>query len=163
MQNVVEIGGGAQPRYCRKFGNGVNLDVRKIDDWVDIIADFEKPFPLDSDKYDFVYSQYVIEHISWRRVEQFISELYRITAKNGHVMILAPNLREQCKILANKEEWTMRELQMVFGDQDYQQNAHRSSMSPELTKQLFTKVGFNNVITYAHPYTPTDMCIEAFK
>ena len=162
-QNVIELGGGGQPRYCKKFGNGVNLDVRKIDDFVDIVADFEKPFPVDSLAYDFVYCQYVIEHISWRNIEQFISEVYRITAKDGHVMILAPNMREQCKILANKKEWSMRDLQMVFGDQDYQQNAHRSSMSPEMAESLFRKAGFSKVIVYPHPYTPTDFILEAFK
>lgn len=52
---VIEIGGGDKPTYCKKYGNGVNVDVRPMET-VDVVCDIEKPLPLPSNEYDMVYS-----------------------------------------------------------------------------------------------------------
>jgi len=62
---IIELGGGTRP-YFRP-----NLDVRKAEN-VDIVADFNEPLPIENEEYDGVFSSYCIEHISWRKVKQFL-------------------------------------------------------------------------------------------
>ena len=152
---AVELGGGNNPVYRP------NCDVRSLPN-VDMVVDFEKPIPLPSDEYDFVYSSYVIEHVSWRNLPQFVKEIYRILKVGGIAQIITANLLEQAKVLVNKEKWSLNDLCMVFGDLDYPENSHKSSMSPEMATRLFNEAGFRSVIVYAHP-CPTDMILEAVK
>ena len=161
MNNVIELGGGNCPVYSRKLGNGLNLDCR-VGENVDIVTDFEKPLPLPDNEYDLVYSSYAIEHVSWHNLQQFIREIHRILAPRGKALIITANLLEQAKVLVNKEKWELNDLCMVFGNLDYPENSHKSSMSPELATRLFREAGFSRVIVYAHP-CPTDMIIEAIK
>lgn len=159
---VAELGGGASPHYCRKYGNGVNVDIRPMDT-VDIVADFEKPLPLGSEEYELVYSCFAIEHISWRKIPQFISEAYRILKPNGRAIIITANLLEQAKLLVSKATWNLNDLCMIFGDLDYPENSHKSSMSPELATRLFEEAGFRTVSVHPLPTCATDMIIEAIK
>lgn len=153
---VVELGGGENPRYRP------NVDIRRLPT-VDVIADFEKPLPLPSDEFDLVYSAYTIEHISWRRVKQFISEIYRILKPGGRAEIITANLLEQCRLIANSREWDEKFSCMIFGDQDYPENVHKCGFSPEYAARLFREAGFSRVEVKPHPNCSTDMIIIAYK
>lgn len=130
---------------------------------MDIVADLEKPLPLPNDEYDMVYSQFAIEHISWRNLKQFIGEVHRILNQGGRAVIVTANLMEQARVLVQKQEWDINDLCMVFGDQNYPENTHRSSMSPELARRLFKEAGFSTVNIVPLPNCQTDMVIEAYK
>jgi len=74
---LVELGGGACPLVRP------NVDVRPCQDaqgnsTVDIVADFEKPLPLETEKYDGVFSQFCLEHISYPKIPSVPSEAFRI-------------------------------------------------------------------------------------
>lgn len=159
---IVELGGGANPLYSKAKGNGINVDCRSLLT-VDVVADFEKRLPLSDNEYGYVYSSYCIEHISWRNLKQFISEIYRILKPNGKALIITANLLAQAKVLVSKENWDLNDLCMIFGDLNYPENSHKSSMSPELATRLFKEAGFRNVMVYQHPNCVTDMIIEAVK
>lgn len=155
---IIELGCGDKPR----FKNSVKADTRSLPN-IDIVADFNKPLPIDSDKYDQVYCEYAIEHITWRNLQQFINEIYRILKPGGKTETITANLRQQAYILYTKTEWNDNDLCMIFGDNDYQENTHRSGFSPESAIYRFKKAGFSQVNVIKHPACDTDMIISAIK
>jgi predicted SAM-dependent methyltransferase len=161
MSKVLELGGGDNPRFSKRIGNGINVDVRASPQ-VDLLADFNKPLPFPSEEFDLVYSQFVIEHISWRNVQQFINELYRVLKADGKAVIITANLYEQCK-KAISEEWTQNTSCMIFGDLDYPENSHKCGFSPSYVEKLFKNAGFKSVAVQSLYSCATDMEIEATK
>lgn len=143
---VIELGGGNRPIFHP------NADVRKLPG-VDIVIDFNNlPYlELKSNEYDLVYSSYLMEHVSWRKVKEFINEIYRILKPNGKVQIITANLYEQCKIIANNKEWDDNFSTMIFGDLDYPENSHKCGFSPDYARKLFKEVGFRHVDIIPHP------------
>lgn len=159
-QKIIEIGGGNNPQFRP------NLDIRS-GPTVDIIADLNKKFPLDDCSYDGVYSAYLLEHISWRKVKEFIREVNRILKPGGIAFLITANLQQQCKVLATKQDWTESDICMLFGDQNYddmwQANAHYCGFSPKSAIEIFTNEGFVDILVRPHPNCETDMIIIAKK
>ena len=155
--NTVELGGGQVPRFHP------NVDCRKVEN-VDIMADFERPLPLASEGFDAVYSAFAMEHVSWRNVQQFVNEIYRVLKSSGRATVITSNLRAQCLYLLKKEVWGLPEVETIFGSQEYPENSHKSSMSPECAERLFRDAGFNKVkVVTQVGICGTDMLIEAEK
>lgn len=160
-QAILEVGGGERPQFRP------NMDIRP-GPAVDIVHDLNEPFPQPDNTYDGVFSMYLIEHISWRKVRQFISETCRVIKPGGGVIIITANLLEQCRTLVNLQEWTDKYVCMLFGDQNYvgkdwTANAHHCGFSPEFAIRLFKEAGFLDVVVNPHPNCNTDMVIEARK
>lgn len=154
---IIEIGGGNNPLYRP------NVDIRKLDN-VDIVANIEEGLPTIQDNYtDGLYMSYMIEHVSWRKISNFLTECYRILKPNGTLFIITANLLEQAKVLVNKEKWEENDICMIFGDQDYPDNTHKCGFSPNYIKQILTNMGFRNVEIEAYPHTITDMIVRAIK
>jgi len=119
---------------------------------------------LESNFYDGIFSRYALEHISWRNIEQFIAEIYRITKDNGKAVVITSNLFEQCKSVI--EEGVNKDtVERIFGSQEFPDHAgaHKMGFSPEYATELFKKAGFNYVKLYSHPVSKTDMILEAYK
>lgn len=152
----LELGGGSIP-VLRP-----NLDSRKIEN-VDIVADLESPLPIATESLDTVYSQFAMEHLSWRKVVQFIGEIYRILKPSGKATIVTSDLRAQLLYILKKQKWTLAEMETIFGSQDYPENTHKSSLSMELAEELFKSAGFNKVKVSQVGVCATDMQIEAEK
>lgn len=153
--SIIELGGGEKPSFRP------NLDRRKNPN-VDIVADLESPLPLKSEEFDLVYCQYAIEHISWRCLKRYIAEIHRILKPNGKAAIITANLFEQCKKAIN-EEWTENTSCMIFGDQNYGENAHKCGFSPEYAVKLFRDAGFVYIKVAPLSFCATDMLIEVTK
>lgn len=159
---MIELGGGANPRICNKLGNGINVDTRSLPT-VDLVADFEKPLPLPSNEFDYVYSAYVLEHISWRNLRQFVKEVWRILTTTGMAKFVTANLQEQCrKVLACPLSFEDTSC-LIFGGQDYEANTHRCGFSPEQVVRLFQEAGFIGILVSPLKECNTDMVIEAWK
>lgn len=154
--NVIELGGGTKP-YFRP-----NLDVRAAEN-VDIVADFNKPLPIEDNQYDGIFSSFCIEHISWRKVFSFLKECYRIVKPGNKVVFLTANTEEQIKHVQNHDEWEDECSKIIFGDQDYDENTHRNSLCPKYAIKLCVDAGFENVIIFPFGDLKTDMIIEATK
>ena len=153
---IIELGGGNFPQFHP------NIDCRKVDN-VDIVADFEKLLPLPSDEYDLVVSKFVIEHISWRNVRQFVQEIHRILKLNGQAILITANLLEQAKQIASKPMWDGSESNLIFGGQDHEGNFHKCGFSPEYAIRLFKEAGFGKVEVAPLPDCATDMIVRAIK
>lgn len=156
---VIELGGGTLPLFRP------NVDVR----WgpaTDFTADFGKPLPIATEEWDGVFSKYAMEHISWRDVRGFISEVHRILKPNGIAVMVIPNLLEQARKLVevgDAGKWDDRWVCMIFGDLDYPENGHKCGFSPEFAGRLFRAAGFSRVVIVPHGEIGTDMIVEAQK
>jgi ubiquinone/menaquinone biosynthesis C-methylase UbiE len=159
---ILELGGGAAPQFHP------NVDVRYCVDGagaptVDFTADFGEPMPITSDEWDVVYSRYAIEHISWRRIGVFVSEVFRILEPGGSAVIITANAEAQMRWALARNDWNEAISQCVGGDQDYPDNSHKVFLSPAWAARLFREAGFSRVIVYPHGEFGTDMVIEARK
>lgn len=155
-KNVIELGGGDNP-YFRP-----NVDVRS-GPTVDVVADFNQPLPLTDNTYDGVFSCYCIEHLSWRKVKLFISEVFRILRENGKAVFVTANTKRQMEWVLNQEEWNDDSSSIIFGDQNYDENTHRNSLCPVYAIKLMREAGFENVLVLPHGALGTDMIIEVTK
>jgi len=166
---VLEIGGGQKPIFHP------NMDLLDVPE-VDIVYNLEKfPYPFKDEEFDGVVGLYVIEHISWRKFDQFLREIYRILKREGTAIFLTANLYEQCKKVL-KEGVNKGTVEMIFGSQEFPNHAgvHKMGFSPEYAQELFSKASFEvkvispmpdvyykNIPLY--PACETDMVIEATK
>lgn len=160
-QRIVEFGGGENALFHP------NVDIRP-GFGVEVVADLNQRLPLEDNKWDGAFSRYQIEHISWRKVRGFISEVYRILAPGASAVFITANLLEQAKILTELPAFEDRWICMVFGDQNYEgddwtANAHFCGFSPEFAGRLFKEAGFETVTILPLPVWRGDMIIEAKK
>lgn len=161
LVKIIELGGGAMPQFQP------NVDVRQCFDadgrpTVAFTADFDKPLPITSDEWDIVFSRYAIEHITWRAIGGFVSEIHRILKPGGTAVIVTANAAAQMR-WALKQDWDERISQCLGGDQDYSDNTHKVFFNPAWAARLFRERGFSRVIVYPHGEIGTDMVIEALK
>lgn len=167
-QSVIELGGGENPlirpnvdcRYCQD-ANGNQT--------VDFTANFEEPLPITSDEWDAVFSRYVIEHISYRKVPQFLSEVFRIIKPGGKVVFVTANTPAQIEwIMSHPEGWDERNFfdsasGLLFGDQTYAENAHKNFMSFDSIRTLMEQAGFIEIKITKYGERDTDMVVQAVK
>lgn len=159
---IIELGGGAIPEFHP------NVDVRYCFDaagnpTVDFTADFGQPLPISSDEWDVVFSRYAIEHISWRLVGGFVSEMFRILKPGGSAIIITANAEAQMRWALARPEWNELVSQCLCGDLDYPDNSHKTFFNPTWAARLFREAGFSRVLVYPHGTLGTDMVIEAVK
>lgn len=160
---VLELGGGDNAIFPE------NVDMRP-ESKVTLVTDLNEPLPIESESYDGVFSQYFLEHVSWRRISSLVSEIHRVLKPNGISCNITANLLEQCKLAIEwfdeGKGWEVS--QMLFGDQNYEGgdwvfNAHHNGFSPAYAIKLFREAGFHEVTIFEHPNCKTDLIIQAQK
>ena len=57
-----------------------------------VYLDVRKPFPLDNALFDYVYSEHLIEHLSWSDGGRMLLECYRVLKPGGIIRIATPDL-----------------------------------------------------------------------
>lgn len=168
QKKVIELGGGARPLYRP------NCDIRFTGDehgnqTVDFTADFNEPLPIADQDFDGVFTQYCIEHLSWRKVFNFVKEIYRILRPGGKVIIITANTEYQIQwIKDHPEGWDGKNAFesfscILFGDQDYPENTHRNYLSFALMEVMLKEVGFENIYIQEYGTARTDMIVSAVK
>lgn len=171
-QRILELGGGAN----RHPASDVNVDVRKIPGmhpcgkpFVDFAADFDKPLPVRSNEWDGVLSIFCLEHVTWRKLPDFVKEMNRVLKPGGKVIVVAPNIEAQFKwAQQNQGGWDGKDFfqsasEIIFGSLDYPDNTHKSWLSPATAFDLFTKAGFEDVNVVPFGARSTDLAIQATK
>ena len=58
-----------------------------------IHLDVSRPFPLPDDKFEYAFSEHMIEHLSYRDGEHMLRECYRVLVPGGIVRISTPDLK----------------------------------------------------------------------
>lgn len=156
---VLELGGGDNPNPA----STINVDVRpgpRVHFVVDFNAD---DWPISSDEFDVVLSVFCIEHVSWRRVPNFVAQCLRVLKPGGQLALVSPNTEAQMRHILGKPEFDGDEGSMLFGDQDYPENSHRAAFSPVSMTKLLQAAGFENVLVQPYGQLATDMVVTATK
>ncbi len=163
-QRMIELGCGDK----RHPQADVAVDIRP-GPLVDFAMNLEELFPISSDEWDCVLSQYAMEHVSYRRIPQFVSEVFRILKPNGTVIIIVPNTDAQLTWIATHlDGWDDKDLFnsascILYGDQDYPDNTHKTFLTPAIMESLFKNAGFENIQVRPHGERDTDMSLVARK
>lgn len=159
-QKILELGGGEAPIFRP------NMDFRKLPT-VDIVADLEKPFPVEDGVYDGVFSNMAIEHIGWRHHSHFAEEVFRVLKPEGVVVVICPNTLEQCRAIAGGGVIGIKENALLYGGQEGNWgetgNYHKSAFSPKYIVKLFADAGFVRGKIEALEDCYWDMVLVAYK
>lgn len=96
--------------YYNKEGfKGLNIGcgANKLSGWLNadftpnspdiIFLDATQKFPLESNSFDYVFAEHMIEHISYDQAIKMLEECYRILKPGGRIRIATPDL---CKMIA---------------------------------------------------------------
>jgi SAM-dependent methyltransferase len=131
----------------------VNVDVRKTrhDVYVlDLEKDLLKPFPDGS--VEEIIARDCIEHISWRRVEDLLRDMYRVLKCNGRVYIQVPDLEAIARRVILDPDFCFGDLcgwraisYWVYGGQDYPENTHKAGFTMPTLRRLLESLGFGVV------------------
>jgi len=57
-----------------------------------VFLDATKPFPFDCGTFDYIYSEHMIEHISWQNGQTMLRECHRVLKPRGVMRIATPDL-----------------------------------------------------------------------
>jgi predicted SAM-dependent methyltransferase len=128
---ILDIGCG----LCKK--GHIGIDVRKTRD-VDVVADVRQ-LPFRADVFDHIYSSAVIEHFSHREIRQLICEWTRVLRRGGLFEIECPDLRARAFLFFLNPSW--KNIEDIYGGQDYIYNYHKCGFSFELLKSLLESCG----------------------
>jgi len=60
----------------------------------DIFMDATRAFPLPANSFDFIFSEHMIEHVTFSQGRQMIAECYRVLKPGGRIRIATPNLEQ---------------------------------------------------------------------
>jgi predicted SAM-dependent methyltransferase len=127
---------------CGQTKNGdIGLDSRKTK-FVDIIADARK-LPFKSETFEHVFSSAVIEHFSHREVHNVVCEWTRVLKEGGKMEIACPDLRARALLFFLNPSW--KNIEDVYGRQDYEGNYHKCGFSFEMLKSLLEKSGVHQI------------------
>jgi predicted SAM-dependent methyltransferase len=79
----------------------LNTDLYPINDMV--FLDAIEPFPFKDNQFDFIYSEHMIEHISFLDGHRMLKECFRILRKNGKIRIATPNLETYLALFSTNQ------------------------------------------------------------
>ncbi|RLC85258.1 MAG: hypothetical protein DRJ03_12190 [Chloroflexi bacterium] len=128
----------------------INIDARK-DVKPDIVLDLEKELlqRFENESVDEILAKDFIEHLSWRVVEPFLKDCYRVLKHNGRIYIQTPDLEAIANKVILNPNFKFDQLHgfkaisyWVYGGQDYPENTHKAGFTINSLKQLLENIGF---------------------
>jgi predicted SAM-dependent methyltransferase len=81
----LQIGAGTN-----NYSGWLNSDIEPLADQV--YLDAVQPFPLPDNSFQYVFSEHVIEHLTYEQAAGMLKECHRILAPGGKIRIATPNL-----------------------------------------------------------------------
>lgn len=119
----------------------IGIDLRKTES-ADVVADAHW-LPFATESFDQVYSSAVIEHFSHRDVKNVLFEWTRVLKKEGTIEIECPDLRARAFLFFLNPTW--KNIENVYGGQDYEGNYHKCGFSFGLLKSLLESCGIRKI------------------
>lgn len=145
--NYLNVGCGPFP-----IAGFVNLDYAWSTD-IDVCWDITKPFSFDNTRFEGIFSEHCLEHVSLEEGLHVLREFYRILKPGGLVRIIVPDgglyfrlynqrMNGERVILPYEEgfESPMRLINMLF-----YAHGHRFIYDYETLEQQLMKAGFKNI------------------
>ena len=71
--------------------------------------DVTSPLPIKSDSFDYIFSEHMIEHISFQDAERLLSESYRILRPGGKIRIATPDLSHYLSLFRENKSLQQKE------------------------------------------------------
>ncbi|RKX44970.1 MAG: hypothetical protein DRP27_05345 [Thermotogae bacterium] len=124
----------------------VNIDVRKIER-VDLVLDLESErLPYGDGTVDEILAKDVLEHFSYRKVEEILKDWHRVLKPRGVLTIQTPDFDQIVKYYTEGKIKSWWELSYwLYGGQEYKENTHKCIFTkPELC-DLLKSIGFEVV------------------
>jgi predicted SAM-dependent methyltransferase len=128
----------------------INADVRRTRPDVymlDLEKDLLKPFADGS--AEEIIAKDCIEHISWRRIEDLLRDIYRVLVCGGRLYIQVPDLEAIAKKIILNPSYCHGDLCgwkaisfWVYGGQDYPENTHKAGFTIPTLRRLLESLGF---------------------
>jgi SAM-dependent methyltransferase len=70
-----------------------NVDVHEGDDvWPDQVVEAGEPLPFDDGSCERVLASHVLEHVPWEDVPAFVTDLGRVLAPGGELLVVGPDV-----------------------------------------------------------------------
>lgn len=145
FRNYQKFGGKLEKNIRLEVGAGTNfrnsyihLDKRPLPH-IEIVAD-ARHIPLEDESCEEVYAAHLLEHFSWREIPDVLKEWYRVLQQNGKLEIYVPDFNH-----LRQMENTTRALWFIYGEQDYEENFHKSGFTLESLSSQMTQVGFKDI------------------
>jgi len=128
----------------------INIDIRKTRPNV-LVVDLEKDllsFIPDGSVVE-VIAKDCIEHVSWRRVEDLLKDIYRVLKCGGKLYVQVPDLEAIAKKVILNPDFKYGELEgwraisyWVYGAQDHPHNFHKAGFTIPTLRKLLESIGF---------------------
>jgi predicted SAM-dependent methyltransferase len=86
-----------------KLDGWINTDLEPISKDV-VKLDATKPFPYESNSFDYIFSEHMIEHINYIQGINMLGECNRILKPNGRIRISTPDLQFLTRLYREPEK-----------------------------------------------------------
>ena len=155
-KKIVDLGCGEHP-YETDEGDVLKVDIRE-----NVNPDYRcelGKLPFATGEFDITYSSHVLEHMPRNRVDDVLDEWVRITNPEGELRLIVPNIEWAAeKIL--KGEVDNDVMNVLYGAQTYNENAHQTGFTPKILEQKLRDRGFKRIDVEILGY---NLCMRAWK
>jgi predicted SAM-dependent methyltransferase len=83
--------------------NWLNVDIQPLEHGI-VIMDATKSFYLGNETFDFVFTEHMIEHVSFVEADFMLSECFRILKSGGKIRISTPDLAFLVDLFSNPKK-----------------------------------------------------------
>ena len=154
--NIYKLNLGCGDTYLKGW---LNTDIfpksRRI-----FFLDATKEFPFENKIFDYVFSEHMIEHISYNNGKEMIRECFRVLKNNGRIRISTPNINFLIELVNVPSQINKRYLDFFFElNKDYginkdvvyvvndfmRSHGHLFIYSPEILKSMLKDAGFIDI------------------
>jgi predicted SAM-dependent methyltransferase len=154
-----------------QIGTGDNF----LEDWINsdidlnsdkkIYLDARKPFPFEDSTFNYVFSEHMIEHLTYQEGMNMLSECYRVLTAGGKIRIATPNLQFLFDLYASNKsklhneyiKWTAKKIniscRVAFADTFVINNFfrkwnHKFIYDEKALRYVLEKIGFTDIKKY---------------
>lgn len=157
-KKIVDLGCGKENEsYHTEEGTVLRVDLRE-----EVHPDFRcdlRILPFANKEFDIVFSSHTLEHFERLEVPKVLDEWIRIMKDEGEFRLVLPNLEWAARHILNKEI-DNDVYNVLYGQQSYELNFHKTGFTPQIVEQLLSERGFKKFIWDFNNY---HMFVRAWK
>jgi len=116
----------------------INIDIRPLPG-VDIVADVRK-LPFEDESCSKIIADDILEHLPTPDIPSTLLHWYNLLAPGGKLIIKTPNLETITYRYSIGEINSEEMVRLIFGNQDYPENIHKTGFTPNLIRRLCHKL-----------------------